>query len=148
MDTFWYAGQLAFRNYQPEKIEKGMLYINILYPGSDREQFEIYSLDRTPVDQDAFISEYGYPVELFIVEDDDAESVLAEPDEIGWFDFEDKLEWFVQISLKEINIILNEYQGWLEILTEYDEENDLYIPLLKDDFVVIRFFQEEDEEEE
>lgn len=146
-ETYWVTGELVFRNYQPEKIEKGMLYINILYPKTDRQQFEIYALDHTPHNQEKFIMENGYPVQLFIL-DATTEELLAEPHEIHWMDFGEEADHLVQISLKEINIILNDYEGYLEIECAYDEEEELYIPILIEDYVVLRFVTDEEEDDE
>ena len=143
----WYPAELVVRNYIPNQLEKGMLFLNIIHPGTHKETFEVFSLDRIPRDEERFVSINGYPIEFYII---NAEDVLAEPKEIAWFDLGEDFDVLTEISLKEINIILNEYDGFLEIDIDeeaYDEE-ELIIPVIQDDKVSIRFYTEDEEEEE
>jgi hypothetical protein len=140
----WYPAELVIKNYKPDQLEKGMLFLNILHPGTFKETFEVFSLDRIPRDEDAFIAINGFPIEFSIIIE---EEELINHSEIGWFDFGEKADFLSQISLKEINIILNEFQGWLEIMIDEDayEEEDLIQPLMEEEKVILRFFQEEEE---
>jgi hypothetical protein len=142
----WCPAELVVRNYQPEQLEKGMLFLNILHPGTHKETFEVFSLDRVPRDEEAFIALNGFPIEFSIVYD---EEELASHEEIGWFDFGEEIDFLTQISLKEINLILNEFQGWLEIEIDEElyEEEDVIEPIIETEKVTLRFYQEEEEED-
>ena len=142
----WCPAELVVRNYQPEQLEKGMLFLNILHPGTHKETFEVFSLDRVPRDEEAFIALNGFPIEFSIVYD---EEELASHEEIGWFDFGEEIDFLTQISLKEINLILNEFQGWLEIEIDEElyEEEDVIEPIIESEKVTLRFYQEEEEED-
>jgi hypothetical protein len=145
----WYPAQLVYQNYKPDFLEKGMLFINIYNEGTEKETFEIFSLDKVPRDEDAFVALNGFPIELKIVDWED-EKVLAEHEQIGWMDFGDGVEHLMQISLKEINIMINEFNSWLDIFIDEEEfeENNRVSPVLEDDFVTVRFYLEDEEEEE
>lgn len=143
----WCPAELVVKNYQPEQLEKGMLFLNIIHPGTHKETFEVFSLDRVPRDEEAFIALSGFPIEFSIIYDDEE---IASHEQIGLFDFGEEVDFLTQISLKEINLILNEFQGWLEIDIDedvYDEEETIE-PIIEDDRVILRFYQEEEEEEE
>lgn len=142
----WIAAELVIKNYIPDELEAGMLFLNILHPGTHKETYEVFSLDRLPRDEEAFIALNGYPIEFSILFD---EEEIIEHSEIGWFDFGEKVEFLTEISLKEINIILNEFDGWLdvEIDDEAYEEEDLIIPIIQDEKAMLRFYEEEEIEE-
>lgn len=141
----WCQVELVLENYIPDQLEKGMLFVNILHPGTFKETYEVFSLDRIPRDESAFIALNGYPVKFLILIDDEGDSVKHE--QIGWFDFGDKIDYLTEISLKEINIILNEFNGWMEIEIDDEayEEYDLIIPIITEEKVSIRFYEEEEE---
>jgi hypothetical protein len=143
----WIAAELVIRNYQPEQLEKGMLFLNILHPGTHKETYEIFSLDRVPRDEEAFIALNGFPIEFSIICD---EKEIVKHSEIGWFDFGEKVEFLTEISLKEINIILNEFDGWLDV--EIDDESyelyDLFVPTLNEGKALLRFYEEEEYDDE
>jgi hypothetical protein len=145
----WYPAQLVYQNYKPDFLEKGMLFINIYNEGTEKETFEIFSLDKLPRDEDAFVALNGFPIQLMVVDWED-EKILAEHEQIGWMDFGDDVEHLMQISLKEINIMINEFNSWLDIFIDEEEfeENDRVSPVLEDDFVTVRFYLEDEEEEE
>lgn len=142
----WIAAELVIRNYQPEQLEEGMLFLNILHPGTHKETYEIFSLDRVPRDEEAFIALNGFPFEFSIIFD---EKEIVKHSEIGWFDFGEKVEFLTEISLKEINIILNEFDGWLDV--EIDDESyelyDLIVPTLNEEKALFRFYEEDEDEE-
>ena len=142
----WIATELVVKSYLVDQLEKGMLFLNILHPGTEKQTYEIFSLDRVPRDEQAFLALNGYPVEFSIVFE---EKEIANHSQIGWFDFGEQVDFLTEISLKEINIILNEFDGWLDI--EIDDESyelyDLIVTVLKEEKVLLRFYEEEDVEE-
>ena len=80
----WIAAELVVKSYLVDQLEKGMLFLNILHPGTEKQTYEIFSLDRVPRDEQAFLALNGYPVEFSIVFE---EKEIANHSQIGWFDF-------------------------------------------------------------
>lgn len=143
----FYPAELAYRNYMPDELESGMLFMKILHQGTIKESIEVWTLDRVPQDKDRFLSENGAPIELYVM--DEEGEVLAEPEEIAWFDLGEAFMTLTDISLKEINIILNEYDGLVEIeISDEDYEEGYVSPSYQMDKVTLRFLTEYDEEEE
>ena len=143
----FYPAELAYRNYMPDELESGMLFMKILHQGTVKESVEVWTLDRVPQDKDRFLSENGAPIELYVMDEDG--EVLAEPEEIAWFDLGEAFMTLTDISLKEINIILNEYDGLLEIeISDEDYEEGFISPSYQMDKVTLRFLTDYDEDEE
>ena len=143
----FYPAELAYRNYIPDELESGMLFMKILHQGTIKETVEVWTLDRVPQDKDRFLSENGAPIELYVMDEDG--EVLAEPEEIAWFDLGEAFMTLTDISLKEINIILNEYDGLVEIeISDEDYEEGYVSPSYQMDKVTLRFLTEYDEDEE
>jgi hypothetical protein len=143
----YYPAELVYKNYMPDELESGMLFMKILHPGTVKETIELWTLDKVPHDKDKFLTENGAPIKLYIIDYDD--EVLAEPEEIAWFDLGEAFMTLTDISLKELNIILNDYDGLVEIEIddEYYDEGEV-TPLLQQDKVTLRFLTEDDEEED
>lgn len=147
----WCTGELVYGSYLPKKLELGMLFVKILYSGSIKENIVLWTLDKLPEDKNTFLSEHGAPIHLYII-DEDGEN-LAEPEEIAWFDLGESFTVLTEISLKEINLIINDYDGIVEIEIDDDAfiENNLYDPIFIHNKVTLRFLtdniEEEDEDE-
>jgi hypothetical protein len=143
----YYPAELVYKNYMPDELTPGMLFMNILHQGTVKETVELWTLDRAPQDKDRFLSENGAPVELFII--DDEGDVLAEPAEIAWFDLGEAFMTLTDISLKELNIILNEDDGLVEIEIDDEDYEEGYItPILQMDKVTLRFLTYDDDYED
>jgi len=143
----YYPAELVYKNYMPDELTSGMLFMKILHPGTVKELVELWTLDRVPQDKDKFLSENGAPVELFII--DEEGDVLAEPEEIAWFDLGEAFMTLTDISLKELNIILNEHDGLVEIeINDEDYEEGYVSPTLQMNKVTLRFLTDYDEEED
>jgi hypothetical protein len=138
-----YEAELVLRSYLPKKLEKGMLFATVNEHGTT-----LWELEAIPGDKDRFLVENGAPMEICII--DENGDILAEPHEIGWFDEGEHTEELRPISLEDINIIINEYEGWLDIEiyeSFYDEEISTIIPNFVEQKVVIKFLTEEEEDE-
>jgi len=143
----YYPAELVYKNYMPDELESGMLFMKILHPGTVKELIELWTLDRVPQDKDRFLSENGAPIELFIV--DEEGEVLAEPEEIAWFDLGEAFMTLTDISLKELNIILNEYDGLVEMEIDDEDYEEGYVsPSYQMDKVTLRFLTDYDEDED
>jgi hypothetical protein len=143
----YYTVELAYRNYMPDELQSGMLFMKILHQGTIKESIEVWTLDRAPQNKDLFLSENGAPIELYVM--DEEGEVLAEPEEIAWFDLGEAFMTLTDISLKELNIILNEYDGLVEMEIDDEDYEEGYItPTLQMNKVTLRFLTDYDEDED
>jgi hypothetical protein len=79
---------------------------------------QVYILDKVPQNQEEYIQENGYPVELMI--SDDADRIVAhlfsdvpQKEEIAWWDEGDHTDEFRDITIKDINIIFENVQNYI-----------------------------------
>jgi len=140
---YHYEAELALRSYMPKRLELGMLFADVT-----EESTTLWELDKIPNDEEAFMVENGAPMEVYIIDNDD--SVIAEPHEIGWFDEGDDTDELRDITLDDINYILNEFDGWIEIeiIEDFFDEDEQVIPNMYEQKVVVRLLTDEETEEE
>jgi hypothetical protein len=138
--TNWLECELTFKSFLPLRLEVGMMFFRKLSPGTPKEQIELFALDKPVQNADEFMKWNGTPVELFIT--DASGDVIASHDEIGWFDEGDHSDELTDITLEHLNIILNNYQGNLDVGIEDDGVSIL------DGKVIIRYVQEMYEEDD
>jgi hypothetical protein len=121
----------------PKTLEKGMLFVE-----ASEEGIQLFELDSIPRDEKQFILDNGAPMEMYIIDGDD---VIVEPHELGWIDEGDDSENLYPISIEEINYILNECDGWLEleIIEDFFDEDEQIVPNFVEEKVVIRILTEE-----
>jgi hypothetical protein len=146
--------KLVFKNYVPLKLEQGMFFISkqtdTVY-GKVYEYLQLHTLVYIPRDKDSYISTNGFPVEPYIVAQnqnpDDKETVLVQPEHIGWFIND---EGGYPIDIKDFNLILEEYDGEMCIEVEDTDSDDTedMVAILIDDKVIIRTADDMPEEEE
>ena len=138
---YTYEAELVMKSYMPKRLEKGMLFVD-----ATPDSVSLFKLEEVPFDEEKFLVENGAPVELFIIDDD--ESIIAEPHEIGWLDEGEDVDELREVTLDDINYILNECEGFLEIQIEEDmfDEEEMIIPIMYEQKVVISFLQEEEDE--
>ena len=143
--------ELVLKTYKPLHLEPGMFFVNIINKGTRKETTELFKLDKYPLNSEEFIKQNGYPVELYILAED--ESILASPEEIGWWDAGEDTDELYDITLKELNTIIQDYDGVLmldvdEIHT--DDESDEYVevfPIKYLDKVTLSYLHHIEEEE-
>ena len=144
----WLDCELVVKNYKPLHLEEGMLFIQKLHQGTLKENIELFILERVPQDEEAFIAQNGYPVELHVV--DDEGNILASHEEIGLWDDGD--EDLYELSADIVNNIFNDYDGSVQInmvdVSEEDEEYARYVPVIYEGNVILRYPQEDYYEEE
>jgi len=138
----WYPAEISLSSYLPPELEIGMLFINRISVGVVEPYIELFELEELPEDADAFMAKHGAPVEIAIIDEDD--DILASHDEIGWWDDGDDVDEYREITLDDINYILRELDGYVDI--EYDEIEDDFVVI--DDKVVLSIVPEEEFEEE
>ena len=136
----WYPAEFAFNSYFPDELQEGMLFINRISVGVIEPYIELFELEEIPEDADAFMAKHGAPVELVII--DDEGDLLASHDEIGWWDDGDDSDEYRDITLEDINYILRELDGYVDI--EYDEDEGV---VFIEDRVVLSLAPEDDLED-
>ena len=139
--------ELVFKSYYPLRLEIGMWFID---PGTDIEEKNIFSLSEIPADAEKFMIEHGAPVEPYLI--DASGNIVAQPEEIGWWDDgDDEPEDMYEISLDEINMIIQFFDGYVEMYEEEiehpDFEEPIYVPYKIENKVVLTYPDEEDGEE-
>lgn len=140
----FYPCELMFKNYKPLLLEQGMLFLTKFYEGKENEYAELWELKNVPIDTNVFISDNGYPVELSII--DDEGKFLAEHETIGWWQEENKDE-LRNITLRDINNVLQNYDGILEIdVDDFYLSMDVISPKIFDGRVILKELTEEFDE--
>lgn len=137
--------ELVFKSYQVDELEPGMIFVDLLYPGTDDQQILVFKLDKVPQDQESFLKEHGYPVEFYIINTDERESfteILAYPNQIGWFDDHEDSDDLYEVDILLINDILNYYDGMVII----DVDGETGEPTIYEDKVIIAYPEEEDDD--
>lgn len=115
----YFPVELVLKSHMPLSLEPGMLFITKLHQDTIKETIEIWALDKVPQEpMDSFLAKHGAPVELYLAYND---QMLAEPEQIGWMDDGEWTEDLRDITLKDINTILNDFDG--EVLLEIDEDD-------------------------
>jgi len=115
----YFTVELVLKSYMPKQLELGMWFITKLHQGTIKEYSEIWALDKLPFEStEEFIIKHGAPVEPYLIYD---EQVLAEPHEIGWWDEGPEDDELRDIELKDVNLIINEWEGYIDVeIDEYD----------------------------
>ena len=136
----WESCELSFVSYLPDELEVGMLFINKISVGVIEPYIELFELKELPENQDEFLSKNGAPIKIIIIND----NILIEQDQIGWLDEGEDTDEYRDITLEDINLIIQEWNGYL--LIEIDENNE---PIIIEDKVILAFDQEDmfDDEE-
>jgi len=144
----YYPAELIVKNYKPLRLEKGMMFVKMHRAGTENEYLEIYQLPhsfRSIHHDQEFIEENGYPVELYVLDMD--ESILATPEQIGWWDAGEDLDELRDITIKDINYIIQECDGMLEIEIDDDEyEYGLVDSIIVEDKVILRGLTDDDDD--
>jgi hypothetical protein len=130
----YFQAQIVFKSYVPDGLKKGMWFIRTIL-----EEKELFELDQTflsPEEEEEFIAFNGYPVKPFIVEeyaDGSIPAILATPDEIGWFDEGEDTDELRDVTIDDLNYIINYEQGFILI----DVDGETGEPTLAEDKVII-----------
>ena len=136
----WYPAEISLSSYLPSELEEGMLFINRISVGVVDPYIELFELEEVPEDQDAFMAKHGAPVELVII--DESGNLLASHDEIGWWDEGEHTDELRDITLDDINYLLREFDGYIDI--EYDEDEGI---VFMEDKVVLSLVPEENDDD-
>jgi hypothetical protein len=140
----WYTGEIVLKSYLPFTLEEGMLFVNRISVGIMEPYVELWALEEVPEDADAFMATNGAPVELFIIDDD--EELLATEEELGWWDEGQYTDELREISLDDINYLLRECDGYIDIeISENEEEPG---PIFFEDKVILRIPESDEDWDE
>jgi hypothetical protein len=126
----WYPAEIVVKSYLPPELEVGMLFINRISVGVIEPFIELFELEELPENPDTFMSRHGVPVELAIV--DESGNLLASHDEIGWWDEGEDTDELRDITLDDINYLLREFDGYIDI----DGDEDEGVTLIEDKVVL------------
>jgi len=137
----WYPAEIALKSYLPPELEVGMLFVNRISVGVIEPFVELFELEELPEDPDAFMAKHGVPVELAII--DENGNLLATHNEIGWWDEGEDTDELRDITLDDINYLLREFDGYIDI----DGDEDEGVTLIEDKVVLSLVPDEELEEE-
>jgi hypothetical protein len=113
--------KLVFRYYVPEDYSS-MLFLSMR---KNHVPF-VYSIENLR-DAEKYIEINGYPVRPYIILEGNPNlsnsiEILAQPEQIGWFDAGPDSEDLVDIELKQFNDILEFDNG--DVLIEVDDDTD------------------------
>jgi hypothetical protein len=150
----YYEAELVFKSYNPLKLEKGMLFIDKIHPNTRKETIIIRELKEIPFDEEEYLRINGCPVLPYIVDNDNPHKdpiVLATPEQIGWFDQGEQIETLSDITVYQMNIILDNYDGRVDIEVELEETSheadeqleEKIVPVLYMDKVTLKYYEEE-----
>ena len=135
----WYPAEIAVKSYLPPELEVGMLFTNRISVGVIEPFIELFELEEIPEDPDTFMAKHGAPVELAIVDEDG--DLLASHDEIGWWDEGEHTDELRDITLDDINYLLQEFEGYVDIQIEDGED---FFVVFVEDKVVLSLAPEDD----
>ena len=145
--------KLVLQSYKPLHLEKGMWFL-----GMQQNSVVAFELTYIPLDQEDYVQLNGYPVEPYLYIEGNPNIpgdtfCIAEPHEIGWFDAGAESDELYDITLKEINNILDN-DGHCDVEVTYqnlddDEAQEEYIniePVLFQGKVTIAYEDPYDDE--
>jgi len=135
-------------HYIPDELEIGMMFlVNVI-----GHEENIITLDKVPNNMNAYIEEYGYPVKLHVIDEGnpnlpETSKVLANPEQIGWFDLGAHSDVLSDITLAQINKILNGYDGYCMIEMYEDPETYEIKPVVYEDKITLCYADAYEEDE-
>jgi hypothetical protein len=138
----WYPAEISLSSYLPLELEEGMLFINRISVGVMEPYIELWELEEIPEDIDSFMSKHGAPVNVIIITPHDG-NVRAVQHQIGWWDDGDDTDEYREVTLDDINFLLREYDGYVDIEFDDDDEDIVII----EDKVVLSLASEDDLED-
>jgi hypothetical protein len=135
--------KLVPKSYKPLKLEQGMFFVTI-----KNNAIHLHTLNFVPRDVEVYTQLNGMPVELYIVFEGNPNlkefEILATPEQIGWFDDGEYSDEISDITIRQINKIFSDHQGYLSI--EFDHITNQ--PTLYDNKVTIRYVDDEDNDDD
>lgn len=143
----YYPVKLILINYVPNELRKGLLFASTLFPNTEKQRMEVWAHEsRTHLSATEFFEIHGFPVEMKLLTEEGLE--IASGEQLAWWDDNDSSsENLKDMTLNEVNTILNDYEGVVDILIDEDYYSlGNVVPLIAMDKVVLRFHCEECDE--
>ena len=134
----WMPAEISLSSYLPSELEVGMLFINRISVGVVEPYIELFELEEVPEDADAFMAKHGAPVKVLVINPENG-NVLATQDYIGWWDDGDDSDEYREVTLDDINFLLQECDGYVDI--EFDDDGDI---IIIEDRVVLSLVPDDD----
>ena len=132
--------ELILLSYKPLKLEKGMLFLN-----RETDPPEIYELNHSVIDSEAYMINNGCPVELQLMEVS-LKNVIALHHEIGWIDEGEDSEDMHEITIDDINSILaNKHICQIQIKDKLYEKENMIIPVYDEEKVIIKLIEKQED---
>jgi hypothetical protein len=147
----YYPALLILNNHVPLQLEESTLFKTVFFPNTDKEFTELWTIHKDNLHWnnqrlDQVFASNGYPVELMII-DEDGET-LATHDQIGWWDEGEHTDDLRDITITDINRILKEHQGNIEIeISSNAYLINQIVPTLPEGKVILRIPIEEFDDE-
>lgn len=130
------SGEIILKSYFSEELKEGMLFVNRISVGTINPFIELFELKEIPNNVDNFLAKQGAPVELIVV--DENQQIIALHDNIAWWDEGEHTDELRDITLKDINYIFKEFDGYVDVQLDDDEEEIL----MYENKIVLTFFTE------
>jgi len=130
------SGEIILKSYFSEELKEGMLFVNRISVGTINPFIEVFELKEIPNNVDDFLAKQGAPVELIVV--DENQQIIALHDNIAWWDECEHTDELRDITLKDINYIFKEFDGYVDVQLDDDEEEIL----MYENKIVLTFFTE------
>lgn len=113
--------KLVFRHYIPIDCSK------LMFLAMRKNHVPYVYTIKDLRDVSSYIEANGYPVHPYVIEEGNpnilnSTKILAEPDQIGWFDPGPNVEDLIDIEIKQFNDILEFDNG--HVLIEVDDDTD------------------------
>jgi hypothetical protein len=128
------SGEIILKSYFSEELKEGMLFVNRISVGTINPFIEVFELKEIPNNVDDFLAKQGAPVELIVV--DENQQIIALHDNIAWWDEGEHTDELRDITLKDINYIFREFDGYVDVQLDDDEEEIL----MYENKIVLTFF--------
>jgi hypothetical protein len=144
-NLMWLEANLKVSFYQPEKLEQGMIFMNSLYPGTDKEFVELWLLEEDIIEEeyDKFINKNGFPVEIMVTMEmsnpDEPDYIVAYFPEIGWIHQDD--DSIREFDIDDANWIIQNNNGSVCVLIDeeaYDQDGTIYT-ITEEQLVIMKY---------
>ena len=104
----YYECRMILQSYVPDQPRKGMLFMTLI-----NNNPYVYELNNVR-DYDNYVIESGFPVLPYIYDignpNLENHAIIAVPDQIGWFDVGEHSDELIDVEVKHINAILQDYE--------------------------------------
>ena len=124
----YYPAKLEIRNYVPLSIERGMFFKT-----PEGEVWENIENICYKYDIETFYKLYGYPIELYIKDED---VILATPDQVGWMDDGESSDELRDIEADDVSYIINQCEG--SLLIDIEEKGDEIVPIFAEGKIILK----------